>query len=192
MRVLQELTGVVAIAACGTAARAQAPADARFMQGMIWHHAQALTMAAMIPTHTSNPSMQLLGERITVSQRDEIKLMQRWLRDHHADVPNPDEHQHHLPAGQPMLMPGMLTEEQLKQLDQARGAEFDRLFLQFMIQHHEGALTMVGDLFAHQGAGQESEIFRFASDVDADQRAEIKRMRAMLGPPNPSPQPRPQ
>lgn len=177
---------LVAIAGGGTTARAQVPADVQFMQGMILHHAQALTMAAMISTHTSDPPMQLLGQRITVSQRDEIALMQRWLRDHHAEVPSLDEHQHH------MLMPGMLTEEQLHQLDQARGAEFDRLFLQFMIQHHEGALTMVGDLFATQGAGQQSEIFRFASDVDADQRAEIKRMRAMLGASHPSPQPKPQ
>jgi uncharacterized protein (DUF305 family) len=162
------------------------------MQGMILHHAQALTMSAMIPTHTGNPAMQLLGQRITVSQRDEIKLMERWLRDHHAEVPSLDQHQHHMPAGLPMLMPGMLTGQQLHQLDQARGAEFDRLFLQFMIQHHEGALTMVGDLFATQGAGQEPEMFRFASDVDADQRAEIKRMRAMLGASHSSPQPKPQ
>ncbi len=162
------------------------------MQDMIPHHAQALTMSAMIPTHTANQAMHLLGERITVSQRDEIKLMQRWLWDHHAEVPSVDEHRHHTPAGRQNLMPGMLTEEELEQLDRTSGAEFDRLFLWLMIRHHEGALSMVGDLFATPGAGQESEIFRFASDVDADQRAEIKRMRAMLGPTNPSPQPKPQ
>lgn len=150
---------------------------------MIGHHAQALEMSALVPSHTKSESMQLLAERITVSQRDEIKLMQHWLQDRHEEAPDPmSGHEHH--AGMHhehgALMPGMLTPEEMAQLAAASGTDFDRLFLQFMIRHHEGALTMVAKLFGTPGAGQEAEVFRFATDVEADQRAEIKRMQALL------------
>lgn len=152
-------------------------ADVRFMQGMIHHHAQALKMAAMAPTHGAGPSVRLLCEKINVSQRDEIAMMSTWLRDRNQAVPDPkDPH--------PMMMPGMLTDAQLAALDKARDSTFDRLFLTGMIQHHEGAIQMVKDLFATPGAGQASEVFRFASDVDTDQRGEIARMQAMLASPN--------
>ena len=156
-------------------------ADVRFMQGMIAHHAQALAMTNLVPTRTSRDDMRLLAERIDVSQRDEIALVRQWLESRHEEVPNLEaRHGHHDAAGHQALMPGMLTKEELAQLAKATGTEFDRLFLQFMIRHHEGALTMVAELFGTNGAGQEPEIFRFASDVDADQRAEIARMRAIL------------
>jgi uncharacterized protein (DUF305 family) len=151
-------------------------ADVRFMQGMIGHHAQALEMTALLATRTRREDMRLLAQRIDASQSDEIALMQRWLRTHGADVP--DAHAHHV-HGAP-LMPGMLTDDQMAQLAGATGPDFDRLFLEFMIKHHIGALTMVGELFGTAGAGQEAEIFAFASDVDADQRIEIKRMGTML------------
>jgi uncharacterized protein (DUF305 family) len=159
-------------------------ADVRFMQGMISHHAQALAMVALIPDHSTREDMRLLGKRIEISQRDEIGLMQRWLADRHQEVPTVDAHHMasmpgmQMPGG--MLMPGMLTPEQMDQLAKATGPQFDRLFLEGMIRHHQGALTMVSQLFATNGAGQEAESFRFASDVDADQRAEIRRMQAML------------
>jgi uncharacterized protein (DUF305 family) len=160
---------------------AYTPADVRFMQGMIAHHAQAVVMAAMAPTHGARSDVRLLAQKIDVSQKDEIAMMQRWLRDRHETVPdaNADPMHHDMP-GMATLMPGMLSAEQLARLGQAQGTEFDRLFLTLMIQHHEGAITMVGQLFATPGAGQESEIFRFASDVDTDQRGEIARMRTML------------
>jgi uncharacterized protein (DUF305 family) len=162
------------------AARLTAPgitaADVAFMQGMISHHAQALEMTALLKTRTASDAMRRLAERIEVSQRDEIKLMQQWLRDHKQPVT--DEHAHH--AHGAALMPGMLTPDEMARLAAARGAEFDRLFLTSMIKHHQGALIMVKELFASPGAGQESEIHRFASDVDADQRMEIDRMAGML------------
>ena len=151
-------------------------ADVKFMQGMIGHHAQAIEMTALLKTRTKSEAMRRLAERIEVSQADEIRLMQQWLRDYGQPVP--DEHAHHAPGA--ALMPGMLTQEEMAQLAAARGPEFDRLFLTFMIKHHHGALAMVKDLRAAPGAGQESEINRFASDVDADQRMEIDRMAAML------------
>ncbi len=151
-------------------------ADVRFMQGMIHHHAQALRMAAMAPTHGAGPSVQILCQKINVSQKDEIAMMSTWLRDRNQPVPDPND-------PHPMLMPGMLTDAQMAALDQARDSTFDRLFLTGMIQHHQGAIKMVADLFATPGAGQASEVFRFASDVDADQRGEIQRMRAMLASP---------
>jgi uncharacterized protein (DUF305 family) len=151
-------------------------ADVRFMQGMIGHHAQALEMTALLATRTRREDMHLLAQRIDASQADEIAFMQRWLRTHGAEVP--DQHAHHAHGAQ--LMPGMLTEEQMAQLAAAMGPQFDRLFLESMIKHHIGALTMVSDLFATAGAGQEAEIFAFASDVDADQRIEIRRMGTML------------
>ena len=154
------------------------PADVRFMQGMIGHHAQALEMTALVPAHGSSDAIRKLAQRIEISQADEIQMMQEWLTRRGQKVP--EQHAHHAP-GAP-LMPGMLTGEEMARLAQAKGPEFDRLFLQFMIKHHEGALTMVQDLFAQPGAGQESDVFAFASDVDADQRMEIDRMRAALVP----------
>ena len=151
-------------------------ADVQFMQGMIHHHSQAIDMTALVPDRTTREDMRKLGQRIEVSQADEIKMMQRWLEVRGQEVPGP--HAHHAP-GAP-LMPGMLTPDEMARLAAAKGAEFDRLFLEGMIKHHGGALTMVQELFATPGAGQESEMFAFASDVDADQRMEIDRMRGML------------
>jgi uncharacterized protein (DUF305 family) len=152
------------------------PADVRFMQGMIGHHAQALEMTALLPSRTAAEGMKKLAERLEVSQADEIKMMQDWLQ--RRGQPLPDPHAHH--GAGAALMPGMLTAEEMARLAAATGAAFDRLFLELMIKHHEGALTMVKALFATPGAGQESEIFAFASDVDADQRMEIERMNALL------------
>ena len=154
------------------------PADVRFMQGMIGHHAQALDMTALVATRSSSDAIRKLAQRIELSQADEIKMMQEWLTGRGQKAP--DQHAHHAPGA--TLMPGMLTAEEMARLAQATGPEFDRLFLEFMIKHHEGALTMVQDLFAQPGAGQESDVFAFASDVDADQRMEIDRMRAALVP----------
>ena len=151
-------------------------ADVKFMQGMIGHHAQAVEMTDLLKTRSSNPDMQKLGLRIAVSQADEIKMMQHWLAARGQEVPGP--HAMHMHGA--TLMPGMLTPEEMARLAAAKGAEFDRLFLEGMIRHHGGALTMVQDLFGTRGAGQESDIFAFASDVDADQRMEIERMAAML------------
>jgi len=152
------------------------PADVAFMQGMIGHHAQALEMTALVPSRTSREDMRMLAKRIEVSQADEIKMMQRWLQVRGQPVPGP--HAMHMHGA--TLMPGMLTAEQMSALAAAKGAGFDRLFLEGMIQHHGGALTMVHALFTTPGAGQEAEIFGFASDVDVDQRTEIDRMRGML------------
>ncbi len=178
---------VTATATTGTASSASAtrprytPADVRFMQGMIHHHAQALAMTALVPGRTTREDIRLLAQRIEVSQRDEIGLMQRWLENRNEEVPSADpQHAQHHGAGHQMMMPGMLTEEEMARLAGATGTDFDRLFLQLMIRHHEGALTMVGQLFGTPGAGQETDIFRVASDVEADQRAEIARMRALL------------
>jgi uncharacterized protein (DUF305 family) len=150
-------------------------ADIKFMQGMIGHHAQAVEMVALIADRTANPDMKRLGLRIQISQDDEMNMMRKWLQDHGAAVPGP--HSHHEPGG---FMPGMLTPEEMTQLANAKGVEFDRLFLMGMIKHHGGAITMVEELFKTPGAGQEGGIFAFASDVDADQRMEIDRMGAML------------
>jgi uncharacterized protein (DUF305 family) len=154
-------------------------ADVQFMQGMIGHHAQAIIMSDMVASRTSNQQMHLLAQRITISQRDEIAFMERWLTARGEDVPAADAH-HHAAMGHGTLMPGMLTQEELDSLAKATGPAFDRLFLQFMIKHHEGALSMVRELFGKPSSGQQSELFVFASDVDADQRAEIRRMRALL------------
>jgi uncharacterized protein (DUF305 family) len=150
-------------------------ADVRFMQGMIGHHAQALEMTELLRSRTTSEDMRKLAQRIDVSQSDEIKMMQDWLKRRGAQLPDP--HAHHMNGA--TLMPGMLTAGEMSQLAAASGAAFDRLFLEYMIKHHEGALTMVKELFATPGAGQESDIFAFASDVDADQRMEIDRMRGM-------------
>lgn len=157
-------------------------ADVQFMQGMISHHAQAITMAGWAPGHGASGNVQVLCARIAVSQRDEIRSMQRWLGDHHEMVPDSSGKM----AGMTMnmgLMPGMLTSDQMAELDRARGPDFDKLFLVYMIQHHEGALTMVKQLFDTQGAAQDETVFKFASDVNADQTAEIDRMAKMLGGP---------
>jgi Uncharacterized protein conserved in bacteria len=158
-------------------------ADVQFMQGMIGHHAQAVVMANMAPTHGASAQVALFCRKILRSQADEIELMQGWLRDRGEPVPDPKDPHAGMDMSMPgheMLMPGMLTAEQLAALDRARGTEFDRLFLTDMIQHHQGALTMVATLFDSPGAGQTPEIFGFATGVDADQRAEIVRMQAML------------
>jgi uncharacterized protein (DUF305 family) len=150
-------------------------ADVKFMQGMIGHHAQALDMTALLKTRTDRDDMKLLAARIDVSQSDEIKMMQRWLQARGLEVPG--LHVHHMAGA--TLMPGMLTPEEMARLDAASGPAFDKLFLQYMIKHHEGALVMVKELFS-TGGGQPPEVFAFASDVEADQQAEIDRMRNML------------
>jgi len=155
------------------------------MSAMIGHHAQAIVMASWAPTHDAGPSVRTLAERIINAQQDEIATMQQWLHDRGQPVPeahatgmklmmNGAEHE--------MLMPGMLTEAQMRQLDQANGPEFDRLFLTFMIQHHRGAVVMVQDLFGSYGAAQDQTVFKFANDVNVDQSTEIARMQAMLTP----------
>jgi uncharacterized protein (DUF305 family) len=156
-------------------------ADVEFMSGMIPHHAQAVLIAGWAPSHGASPAVRALCERIVVAQTDEIVFMQRWLRDRHLPVPDGDPRHQMMPGGHHApLMPGMLTAEQLAQLDRASGPEFDRLFLTFMIQHHEGALVMVERLFASHGAAQDDEVFKFAADVNADQTSEIDRMATML------------
>ena len=150
-------------------------ADIKFMQGMIGHHAQAVEMVALIADRTADPSMKMLGLRIQLSQEDEMKMMRKYLAERGATVPGP--HSHHEPGG---FMPGMLTKEEMTQLANAKGVEFDRLFLMGMIKHHGGAITMVEELFKTPGAGQEGGIYAFASDVVADQNMEIDRMGAML------------
>ena len=157
-------------------------ADVHFMSGMIGHHAQAVLMAGWAPTHGASPAVRGLCARIAVGQTDEIAFMQRWLRERHEVVPPADPRGHVMPGmDQPMLMPGMLTPPQLAQLDSARGREFDRLFLLFMIQHHQGAIAMVRDLFDAPGALMDDVIFKYASDINADQTTEIDRMGRMLG-----------
>src|SRR2546425_1173591 len=204
---------VIASVACGRVlAQARADnghpdysaADVHFMSGMIYHHAQAVLIAGWAPTHDASPSLRALCERIVVGQRDEIMLMRRWLQARHEDIPDTNAAHDTMPGmDHPMMMPGMLTVEQLAQLDRARGPEFDRLFLTFMIQHHKGAITMVNQLFG-QGAGElihhrdralvvlsrwnqlsralpeeQETVFRFASGVYADQTTEIDRMQRM-------------
>jgi uncharacterized protein (DUF305 family) len=160
-------------------------ADIRFMSNMIGHHAQAIVMAKMAPTHGASDAILRLSERIINAQNDEIATMQRWLRDRQLPVPEARPFGMKMTHGgveHEMLMPGMLTEAQMKQLDAARGTEFDRLFLTFMIQHHQGAVTMVKDLFGSYGAGLDETVFKFASDVNVDQTTEIERMQLMLMP----------
>ena len=186
---------VAALSACAAATAAAqtgpryAPADIAFMQGMIAHHAQALKMTALVPGRSARADVRLLAERIAASQVSEVAQMRQWLRTRGLDTAAmAGQHQHQHAAGAADDhggMPGMLTEAELAALEAASGAEFDRLFLESMIRHHEGALTMVATLFFTNGAGQEPEIFRLATDVDADQRAEIARMRALLGAPAP-------
>ncbi|MCC6930104.1 MAG: DUF305 domain-containing protein [Gemmatimonadaceae bacterium] len=175
--------GARARARADSARRPYTEADINFMSGMISHHAQAIVMARWAPTHGASSSVQTLCERIINAQQDEIALMQNWLRDRALPVPearpvpmkmkmNGVEHE--------MLMPGMLSDAQLQELDAARGADFDRHFLAYMIQHHKGAVTMVQELFARDGAAQDLTVFKFASDVNVDQSTEIARMEKML------------
>jgi uncharacterized protein (DUF305 family) len=155
------------------------PADVQFMQGMIMHHAQAVEMTALIDSHTKNNELHTLGARISRSQADEIKFMKRWLATRGEPTTMA---MHNMPGmSHSMMMPGMLTPKQMDALRNAKDAEFDRLFLNGMIQHHKGALTMVKDLFDTAGAGQDAELFNFATDVDSGQRTEIRIMQTMLG-----------
>ena len=158
-------------------------ADIHFMSGMIGHHSQAIVMAGWAASHGASESVRTLAARIINAQTDEIVAMQRWLRDRQLPVPearpmgtkmmmNGMEHE--------MLMPGMLTTAQMHDLDAARNTDFDRLFLRYMIQHHQGAISMVKDLFATYGAAQDETVFKFASDVNVDQTTEIARMQKML------------
>lgn len=159
----------------------KSPADVDFMQGMIMHHSQAVEMTAMIPSHTENKALRELGAKISSSQSDEIKLMKQWLATRGEPLSKPMDDMPGMDMSHDMpLMPGMLTPEQMDALRKAKGAEFDHLFLVGMIQHHNGALTMVKDLFDTAGAGQEAELFDFATDADNTQRAEIHIMETML------------
>ena len=192
----------LSIATCAAAAQKQATpdpparpelvrapynaADVEFMTGMIPHHAQAVVMAGWAASHGARPDVRVLCERIVVAQGDEIAMMRNWLRDRGQPVPAADATHHRMKMNgveHDMLMPGMLSPEEMAQLDKARGAEWDRLFLQGMIKHHEGALKMVDDIFEAYGALQDDDLFKFASDVFADQTAEIERMRKMLAEP---------
>ncbi len=158
-------------------------ADIEFMSGMIGHHAQAVKMAGWAESHGASRSLQIFCGRVAMAQTAEIGLMSNWLKDRNQPVPEPDARGMKMKMnGQDMfmMMPGMLTDEQMKQLDAARGADFDRLFLTFMIQHHKGAITMVDTLFNTPGAGQDEIVFKFANDVQADQSTEIDRMEQML------------
>jgi uncharacterized protein (DUF305 family) len=157
------------------------PADVKFMQDMIMHHAQAVEMTALIESRTENKKLRSLGARISHSQADEMTFMKRWLETRGEPVSPPMQHTHgtHM-SSHSMLMPGMLTPKQMEALKKANGKKFDQLFLTGMIQHHNGALTMVKNLFDTAGAGQEAELFNFATDVDSGQRAEIRVMQTML------------
>lgn len=183
-----------------TARHGYTAADVRFMQQMIHHHAQAVRMAALVPSRSSREDIRTLAQRIDAAQQTEIEAMRHWLEERHELAPGPSmprathdsimgamhdmQHMHDMAAADSgmdaMLMPGMLTPAQMRALAAATGTAFDRLFLEGMIQHHEGALKMVADLLATPGAGEEPQLFGFASDVDAGQRAEIRRMQAIL------------
>lgn len=158
-------------------------ADVHFMSGMIPHHAQAVVIAGWAAERTQRSDIRILAQRIIVGQRDEIALMQNWLRERDEPVPAADATHLRMTMNgveHDMIMPGMLNAEELARLENARGAEFDRLFLTYMIRHHEGAITMVDELFGAAGAAQDEVVFRFASDVYADQTTEIDRMLTML------------
>lgn len=159
-------------------------ADVDFMTGMISHHAQALVMSALAPTNGANAEVQTLAARIINAQKDEIASMQQWLRDRGQTVPEVHIEGTHLMVhgggDHAMHMPGMLTQEQIDELEEARGNDFDRLFLTYMIQHHSGAITMVDELFGTDGAGQDEAAFKMASDINVDQITEIARMKKML------------
>jgi uncharacterized protein (DUF305 family) len=161
-----------------------ADADVDFMAGMIPHHAQAVIMAGWAPTHGARKDVAILCERIVVGQRDEIAMMQTWLGDRGQEVPDATSTRHKMKMNgmvHEMLMPGMLSDEEMAALDRARGPEFDRLFLEGMIRHHQGAIDMVDVLFKSYGAAQDETVFKFASDVYTDQGIEIAKMHEMLG-----------
>lgn len=191
--------GAIARARADSARLPYTKADIDFMTGMIHHHAQAITMSRLAPSHGADAAVQRLTSRIINAQSDEIRLMQRWLEDRNQPVPQVDSSgKASMPmtgmsgmsgmAGHDMsamtmdmpAMPGMLTAAQMAQLEQARGTEYDRLFLTFMMQHHRGAVSMVHDLFASPGAGQDETVFKFANDVEVDQSTEIRRMLSMM------------
>ncbi len=191
--VVAALMGSTPSLASAQSQTATIPADARytaadvaFMQGMIGHHAQALEMSALVAGRSTRPELALLAERISVSQRDEIAIMQTWLSERKQPVPATGGHDMHAAhamhgsAGAMHQMPGMLSPAQMDSLTKATGPAFDRLFLQYMIQHHEGALFMVAELLRAPNAAREPMMFQFVSDVDTDQRAEIRRMQALL------------
>lgn len=188
-RVRAVALAILATGTCATAGETQTDsgrpsytsADVHFMAGMIAHHAQAVLIAGWAPTHGASTSLRALCDRIDVGQRDEIVAMQRWLRERHQPVPDADPHGHTMPGmDHAMLMPGMLSDAQLAQLDSARGPDFDRLFLTDMIQHHRGALTMVRALIDAPRSARDGLLFQIASDIAADQAAEIDRMTRML------------
>jgi uncharacterized protein (DUF305 family) len=154
--------------------------DIRFLRGMIPHHEQALAMTKLVPSRTTREDIRRIAERITRAQTDEIAAMRRQLRKRDATMPTADPHGHHGSADAHALMSGMLTDEEMRLLETASGASFDRLFLEKMIRHHEGALVMVRELFNSPGAAQSSELYQIAADVDADQRSEINRMQTLL------------
>ncbi|HIF39387.1 MAG TPA: DUF305 domain-containing protein [Gemmatimonadetes bacterium] len=168
---LQELTSIVQ--------PTYNQADVDFMQGMIHHHNQALEMASLIQVRTQSTELYDLGRRITISQEDEIVFMRRWLSSRGEDAPTSEMH-HEIGSQLDMLMPGMLNSDEMEALSKITGQPFDRLFLEGMIKHHQGALTMVATLFNTSGAGEEPDIFQFAYHVDSDQYIEIERMAAML------------
>lgn len=177
MRVIIGDTAAIRRAREDSARRPYTEADVRFMTNMIPHHSQALEMSRMAPSRGASAAVQRLAARIINAQKDEVALMQQWLADRQRPVPDASSAGH---AQHAAHMPGMLSESQMRQLGAARGAEFDRLFLTFMIQHHRGAVQMVQELLASQGAAQDETIFRFASDVNVDQSTEIARMQSML------------
>ena len=162
-------------------------ADVQFMTGMIHHHAQALVMSGMAPTHGASDEIRVLTARIINAQKDEIWVMQRWLEQRDLPVPEVDD-SGHVMGGHHMHMAGMLTPDQLDELAAARGREYDRLFLKYMIQHHIGAVDMVDELFAADGAAQDDFVFKLASDIQADQTSEVARMQRMLDELSNSPQ----
>lgn len=156
------------------------PDDVAFMTGMIAHHAQAVLMAGWAPSRGASPAVRTLCDRMVVAQQDEIALMRTWLRDRDETVPDGDASRDTIPGMEHVMMPGMLTPEQLLQLKHSQGPVFDRQFLELMIRHHQGALTMVDKLAASHGGGEETTIFRLASDIGADQKTEIGRMQRIL------------
>jgi uncharacterized protein (DUF305 family) len=192
----QGQVAAIAEARADSARHPYTSADIDFMSSMIGHHAQAIQMARLAPTHGANPSIRVLADRIINAQRDEIATMQRWLRDRLQPVPEVDSagsvsgasamhgahtgQTGHAAHGDSASMPGMLTPAQMRELDAARGTEFDRLFLVYMIQHHRGATAMVKQLFGTYGAGQDESVFKLATDVNVDQETEIARMEKML------------
>ena len=187
-----ESSRILSPATAGIPVREPDEADVHFMQGMIMHHAQAVEMTALMGARTHNKNLLAFGKRISISQTDEIQFMRQWLEDRGKAVPTEHdrmEHMSHMQGADHMermdmgsmpMMPGMLTPEQMQALAKASGAEFDRLFLTGMIQHHTGALIMVEDLFDQPAAGQDGQLFDFATDVDNTQTAEIKIMQGML------------